>query len=135
MLGIVTQCGVESEYSLEKLRSAQVVIDTTPAISKALLTSLQWAADYYHQPIGEVLLTALPKAIRRGRALKPKFTPVYQLTEAGRNTDAQALTRAPVQKQVFERLQASSTPLDHAAVKDTGSSWRVALTALVKKDW
>ena len=133
MLGIVTQCSEESEYPLEKLRSAQVVIDTTPAISKALLTSLQWAAAYYHQPIGEVLLTALPKAIRRGRALKPKFTPVYQLTEAGRNTDAQALTRARVQKQVFERLQDSPTPLDHAAVKDTGSSWRVALTALVKK--
>ena len=30
------------------------------------LALLKWAAEYYHHPIGEVMLTALPKGMRDG---------------------------------------------------------------------
>ncbi len=133
MLGIVAEQVTKSNYSQQKLRAVETVLDTSPAMSKSLLATLRWAAQYYQQPIGEVLATALPKTIRRGRQLQPKFGYVYQLTETGFNTDAETLRRARVQKQAFELLQNSQSPLAPTAFKSVGTSWRTALQALESK--
>lgn len=133
MLGIVAECVAKTDYSKRKLRAVEVVLDQSPAISNSLLSTLQWVAQYYQQPIGEVLATALPKTIRRGQALRPKFGSVYRLTETGHQTDAEALARARVQKQVFELLQNSQHSLPPAAFEQVGRSWRVALKALESK--
>ena len=43
------------------------VLDAAPLLGAADLELLQWAADYYHHPVGEVFATALPRLLREGR--------------------------------------------------------------------
>ncbi len=133
MVGVVAECVEESTFPADKLRAVDQVVDSTSAISKPLMSTLQWTSLYYQQPIGEVLSTALPKAIRRGKAMQPKFPHVYLLTDIGRSTAAETLSRAPVQMQAFELLKSSSQPMSSEAFKHVGKSWRAALKALESK--
>jgi len=102
MLAVVCECPLESDYPLEKLRAVEEVLDSVPAISASLMATIRWAAQHYQQPIGEILSTALPKAIRSGRALHPKFDRLFELTVLGRKTDSSTLSTASLEQQLFE---------------------------------
>jgi primosomal protein N' (replication factor Y) len=66
LVGIVMEVATSTDVPAEKLKPILEVLDTAPVLDAAALALLQWAADYYHHPIGEVLSTALPKAMRDG---------------------------------------------------------------------
>ncbi len=131
-IGIVVEHADTSEYPLEKLRTIHTVLDETPALSRSLMRTLQWVAEYYQQPIGEVLSAALPKTIRLGRSVQPKVTLVYQLTEAGRTTEVSQLARARVQQQILALLKVNSSA-PPTAFKQISPNWRHALKALQVK--
>ncbi len=69
LIGIVLGEGDAHEIEPHKLRAALELIDQQPAIAVELLPLLVWSAQYYHFPIGEVLLMALPTLLRQGRPL------------------------------------------------------------------
>ncbi len=67
-----------------ELKAAHALPDTAPLLQGELFESLFWLSHYLHAPLGEVLATALPSALRRGELL-PDTTPYgWTLTEAGR---------------------------------------------------
>lgn len=70
VVGIVLANKQKSEFS--KLKSIEQVLDETPILDKPILDFLFWSAKYYHHPIGEVLLAALPKNLRLGKEAKIK---------------------------------------------------------------
>ena len=85
--GARTLCGVVVGHGLAEsgidTRSALAAPDPAPLLQGELLTSLQWLAGYLHAPLGEVLATALPAALRRGEALPETTAYGWALTEAG----------------------------------------------------
>lgn len=133
ILGVVTEQVKSTNVASEKLRKVDVILDTTPVIPGLLMHTLQWVAQYYQQPVGEVLFGALPKPVRIGRSLQPKFGFFYQLTETGASTDVGDLSRAPVQQKVFAILKSQARPLAPKAFDHTGRSWKTALKALQEK--
>ncbi|BBP42447.1 primosomal protein N' [Thiosulfativibrio zosterae] len=52
--------------NLKKLKSIEAVLDTAPLFSAKDMELLKWASFYYHEPIGNVMQTALPKRLRQG---------------------------------------------------------------------
>src|SRR5690606_19686987 len=50
-----------------ELRKVSELLDDAPLLDGELLASLRWLARYLHAPLGEVLATALPAALRRGK--------------------------------------------------------------------
>lgn len=133
MLGVVVEHAETSEYPEDKLRCVSSILDEEPILSSTLIHSLQWVAQYYQQPIGEVLSTALPKAIRVGKPLIPKFDIVYRLTEVGQQFDASELNRAKVQQKAFELLKSEARALGPEALRHVGTTWKNALKALEAK--
>ncbi len=133
MLGVVVEHAETSEYPEDKLRCVSSILDEEPILSSTLIHSLQWVAQYYQQPIGEVLSTALPKAIRVGKPLIPKFDIVYRLTEVGQQFDASELNRAKVQKKAFELLKSEACALGPEALRHVGTTWKNALKTLEVK--
>ena len=91
VVGVVIEQRTSSSIPAEKLRSAFEVIDDEPTVDPALLELLRWAADYYRHPLGEVISTALPVALRAG---VPLTEPViaWRLTTLGRT---EALSKLP----------------------------------------
>ncbi|MDP6727749.1 MAG: primosomal protein N', partial [Gammaproteobacteria bacterium] len=58
VVGVVLAEKNKSDY--DNLRAVEEVLDKDEILSKEILDFLFWSANYYHHPIGEVLLSALP---------------------------------------------------------------------------
>ncbi len=117
----------------EKLKRVKEVLDDAPLIEADLFRFLSWVADYYHHPLGEVLLGALPGALRRGRPLPQAGTAVWTLSPAGKDFDPTRLARARRQKQLLEHLRASPAGVSEAALADLGIRWRAPMGALLSR--
>jgi len=70
VIGIVLSNKNKSEFN--KLKSVEEILDQAPILDKPILDFLFWAAKYYHHPIGEVVLAAMPKNLRLGKEAKIK---------------------------------------------------------------
>lgn len=70
VIGIALANKDKSDFN--KLKSITEVLDERPILDKPILDFLFWAAKYYHHPIGEVLLAAMPKNLRLGKEAQIK---------------------------------------------------------------
>ena len=70
VIGIVLSNKDKSEFN--KLKSVEEILDQAPILDKPILDFLFWASKYYHHPIGEVVLAAMPKNLRLGKEAKIK---------------------------------------------------------------
>lgn len=113
MLGIVVS-GSRSlspeDPSASRLRPLLEVLDRDPVIPEALLSLCHWVADYYQQPLGEVLAAAVPAALRRGRGRSQRSEPVLALTQEGSAALAKAERRAPIQQALLQALADGPQP-------------------------
>ena len=106
LVGILLASKQHSDVASGKLKSALQILDTEPVLASDLLQLLDWAAGYYHHPIGETLATALPALLRKpGKTAGGNFK-VWQLTDAGHQQLEQGLGRAARQMAVLEQLRA-----------------------------
>src|ERR1700756_3551843 len=64
LVGIVMEKSDSSDLPAERLKPILEVLDARAVLDASALALLRWAAEYYHHPLGEVLSTALPKALR-----------------------------------------------------------------------
>lgn len=69
VVGMLLEIVDKSDFPYEQLKNVIAVIDATPILSESLLRLYRWASDYYHHPVGDVILGTLPKLLRQGRAL------------------------------------------------------------------
>ncbi|HEX9627392.1 MAG TPA: DEAD/DEAH box helicase, partial [Acidiferrobacterales bacterium] len=134
LIGLVLGHGEASALPAERLKPIDTVLDATPLLSEELLGFIEWAADYYHHPIGDALHTALPVTLRRGMAAAPRGEEWVSLTAAGRELAPQALARAPRQRAVVAVLAAAPAEgLAMAALAERIPQARSALRTLAAK--
>jgi primosomal protein N' (replication factor Y) len=76
LLGVVVSAPFWSENHDFDYKTVEAVLDATPVFDAASLALVQWASQYYHHPLGEVLHTALPPFLAAGKTPKtPKNPP------------------------------------------------------------
>jgi primosomal protein N' (replication factor Y) len=133
MIGVVVERPGKSDVTEDRLKAVQRVLDRKPLLDHDTLRLLRFAADYYAYPLGAVVMTALPAALRR--VLKRDGMPGgWTLSPAGRSLTATLLpARARTQQLLLEKLQAS-TPLPHAEAAAT-PALRKALHAFRAAGW
>lgn len=108
-IGVIVELDDSSKVDASRLKSIISVSRDLPALPAEILQLLKFCADYYHHPLGETILNALPSRLRATATLR--FTEVkhYRLTAPGRNLDIAALPRhATQQRRVLEALQSAS---------------------------
>lgn len=133
-VGIVCALSDESEVPPDKLRRALSIIDAEPLFDESLMTLLEWAASYYHHPLGEVFSAALPAALRAGRAAATGGDTCWRLTTKASTEDTTALAkRAKVQAAILRSLRETETGATAAELETSGSTWRRAVAALEDK--
>ena len=133
-IGIVLEHVSRSHIDPARLKEALEALDSTPILGPDLLEALQWCADYYHHPIGEVVSQALPTLLRRGRSPVAEPEQGWQLTDAGRaQTIALIARRAPRQGQALEAL-ANGNVIAADALSVLGIG-RDVLKRLADKGW
>lgn len=112
-------------------RPLSAVLDEHPLLHGELLASLRWLARYLHAPLGEVLATALPTALRRGDALPDTARHGWALSEAGRTALPALRTGQP--RTLAERLQAG--PLSERQLDAAHPGWRGPARRLHTREW
>jgi len=133
LVGMVVDRVAQTDVPAKRIKAAEQVLDTEPLLSADQLALLQWAADYYHHPLGEVVATALPKMLRDGAPAEVRGVRRWGLTTAGRQAELDELARAPRQRELMEQLQQSGRSL--AASECVGSQPGTLLKALAARGW
>ena len=134
-IGILVELASGSEIPFARLRRVADVLDEEPIAGSASLEFLHWVADYYHHPLGEVVLGALPIAARRGRTLGDEGVSCWRLTPAGLEADETALTRAPRQLALLRALRAAGGGLFPEQLAACVSRWQEPMRGLVRRNW
>ncbi|XLP06856.1 primosomal protein N' [Alteromonas marina] len=132
LVGVVVETLQKPESKIDnadKLKAIESVLDDNSVIDDALLKMAQWLWQYYHHAPGEVLHAMLPVLLRKGESAAPTPQDMLMLTEEGKQTAADTLSRAPKQQGCFTAL-AGGALLASQARKQYGAP---AVKALVEK--
>jgi primosomal protein N' (replication factor Y) len=77
MVGFVVEIVNTTHIATHSLKSITASLDNKPILTDTLFKLLKWVSDYYHSPLGETLMTALPAVLRRNKPPKKlKTTPL-----------------------------------------------------------
>ena len=134
LVGLVMEHAAASDVPADRLKAVLEVLDSEPVLDQSAVELLKWASDYYHHPIGEVIATAMPKALREGAATVA-VEQVWSLTPAGSEAFAAGEPRrAPKQKQLLELL-AQHGEINASALGSLMEGWHESARALLKRSW
>ena len=128
-IGVVLHLTDTSPVAPEKLRSILRHLDDRPALSAPLIQFAQFCANYYHYPLGPILLAALPPRLRDALPWS-QAAPWLCLTGAGMGAEPPA--RAHAQRKLLTRLRAQRC-LHRDEIREHGQS-RPAAT-LIEAGW
>jgi len=135
VVGIVLERAASSDMASDKLKPIARAFVEEPLLPAATLKLLKFCSDYYHYPLGQTILNALPSRLREGEPAGLPRRTGYRLTVAGIEAGLEAIpSRAALQKKLYQALQASGT-LDAAALVTVATGWRSALRQLLDKSW
>ena len=117
-----------------KIKAVRQVVEERPVLSRPMIRTLLWAADYYLAPVGEMIFAALPPPMRKkGRASSEKSVLVAAAEgSVGEERLLELVGRAPLQARVLRRLTGSGQ-VDVPALEREIPGARAALRALEKK--
>ncbi len=105
LIGIVVKLSNESEFSREKLKGIDAVLDNASLWPAHLYKLLNWSSTYYQYPLGDTLANAMPAWLRKGREASFAALKAWQITELGKNQDLNKLTRAPKQAKALNLVR------------------------------
>jgi len=132
--GIVVGEIDHTDVPADKMKAVHRIYDNEPVLPADLMQLLQWASRYYHHPLGEVLSSALPVLLRRGRPAELATQEFFRLLPA---TERESLPRnAAIQQQLFNYLlEREGQPVAAASLRAFSSSWRSSLKGLIDRGW
>ncbi|HSS65535.1 MAG TPA: primosomal protein N', partial [Gammaproteobacteria bacterium] len=132
-IGVLVDVVEGSFLPLTKLKRVASVVDRVPVFDADLLEFLTWVADYYHHPMGEVVMGALPHALRGGRSLPEQGIPAWALSPAGAELEPHQVARAPRQKALLEVLRQHPGGLSESELSEFATRWQAPMRALLSR--
>lgn len=117
-----------------RLKRAIEILDATPILDKNLFSFMQWAADYYLHPIGEVLLGNIPALLGKGRVAKKKQAKYWRLTDAGKSRKKDSLEYTPLQNAILHFLRSFPVGIPQEKLQEKFHNCYRTLQILEKKE-
>ncbi|MCD6705867.1 MAG: primosomal protein N' [Thiobacillus sp.] len=127
-IGVVLGPQADSAVQTDKLRDVIRVLADRPALSPEILRLAQFCADYYHYPLGAILLATLPPRLKNATPFVAE-TPWLAVTEAGQA--AKPVARAHAQRTLLDALR--TAPQSRSVLRERKQGRHA--TALVAAGW
>ena len=134
-IGMIVACTTESDLTCERLKPILSLLDTRPLLSHDDLELILWAADYYRQPPGDALFTALPARLRRAEPPLEPGVPGWRVTELGQEELLERLSRAPKQTKLVELLRDYPDGLSVSSIDMRLGNCAAILRGLANRGW
>ncbi len=132
LVGVVIAHAATSEVPREKLKAVLETLDDEPVLDERVLGLAEWAAQYYHHPLGEVLSAALPKLAREGAASRASTERWFITPEGTAALADNSLSRAKRQKELLTRV-ASEDGIASETLAQGEQDWRTPMRALIAR--
>ena len=123
----------KSDLEVSKLKRVVRILDQKSLLSSKDLQLLTWASNYYHYPLGEVISTAFPAALRQGKSIVLKTAKSFALSLLGKLTLSTDLQRSPKQKSLLEKFQATLSSFSEAELSAWNINWKPSVKLLLEK--
>ena len=130
LVGVVVGLATTSDFPIEKLKAVTHVFDDV-VFNAENLKLLKFCADYYHYPLGQALISALPLRLRQLKPAVSRKQFAYQLVQGAETSQiiAQIPTKKVLLHRIISALQASPIlAAGDAALISAG--WKKAMMAL-----
>jgi primosomal protein N' (replication factor Y) len=134
-IGVLVAIKAKSDLPPERLKRALKQLDQDPLLSRSDLRLLQWAANYYQHPLGDVLFHALPLTLRKQASRSGTIQNGLRLTALGHGVKPATLTRAVKQRLLLEVLSQNPDGVDRSILTRRYEISTAVIRTLVDKDW
>lgn len=135
VVGVILEVVQTSALPASRLRSVLEVLQDVPPLPADVLSILRFCSHYYHHPIGEVVLNALPTRLRRRNAIKAEKLH-YRLTEVGRSVRVDDLpVRAKRRRELISRLAATADGIPADDLNLLAPSAKAVFKEMIKLGW
>ena len=104
LTGVIVAVSDHTQIAAEKLKPAYCIFREIEPLPAALLDLFHFCSQYYHHPLGMVIMNGLPVKLRNNKAVKLKKNPHdyrYVLTAAGKSVDSASI---PARNRVARNL-------------------------------
>jgi primosomal protein N' (replication factor Y) (superfamily II helicase) len=109
-IGVAVETGAEASIAVDRIKPIIQVFLDEPALPADVLVLLRFASEYYHYPLGQVVLGALPQLLRRAGSTSQRRPQAFELTDKGRELDLLSLpSRALIKRKLLGLLQDTRT--------------------------
>ncbi len=129
--GLIIDVVDATEVPLAKLKSVLALQMNVPAFTATDLSLFRFCARYYHHPLGQVALNAIPPTLRLPKFFSPRVQHAYAITNAGR--EHLLKSRAAVQRQILNLL-AECDVITEAQLKQQFDRASTSIRALLEKN-
>ena len=130
-VGVILEISDTSEVALARLKPVTRILREAPGFSADDIKLIRFAAEYYHHPLGNVVMSALPAGLRRVRPAPAKSLMHYALTARGNAFDIETLPKRALAKRRLLALFQHHQVLDTAAIGERTPTEKSALKQLV----
>ncbi|MGB0237364.1 MAG: primosomal protein N' [Cycloclasticus sp.] len=134
-IGVILNVSSSTDIGKTQLKPISKLLDAEPLLSPEDLKLYQWAANYYHSPIGEVFAQTLPKQLRSGKEPTIKLATLYSLSQSGHALDETCFNRSPRQRALWQQLKSTANPVDRHVFATLNWDWRSPINSMIKKGW
>ncbi len=128
LVGVIVEITTESDVPLEKLKAVQHVFDDV-VFDAQLFKLLKFCADYYHYPLGQAMIAALPLRLRQ---IKPAVTRKSYVFQLSRAIDSESLPKRQVVLQRIVQALQENISLSEAQLAEISPTWRKAINTLTE---
>jgi primosomal protein N' (replication factor Y) len=123
----------DSSVAAEKTKQVLECLDDTPVLSEHMMALARWMANYYLQPLGEVMFQCLPAHLRSGKSEKPERVKYWHVQTTDTDLYDAIRRRSPKQFEMLLAIEQSVGGLNAAQLKQINSGWTVLIKALELK--
>ena len=131
--GVLLEHGESSEFEPARVKPVLQRLDAEPVLDAHMLSLARWLADYYRQPLGEVVFLCLPVRLRGAQPHVTTRVKCWQLADVSVEEIDALRRRSPRQFEICSALQTRPSGMTAHDLKQLNSNWHAAVKALEDK--
>lgn len=121
LTGMIIEIKNSSDYPVNKLKPVIQPLDDHAILPSSILSMARWSAQYYCHPIGEVIFSILPPALKQGKAISISSTQRWSAVENPPQPGSEAIkSNAKKQHQLYQALKEAPNGLLEDTIKLLG---------------
>ena len=132
--GVLLSLSATSELDHARIKPVQERLDQQALLGKHMLALAHWMADYYIQPLGEVVFQCLPSRLRGSRPHHPVQDKRWCLDQFTPEQIEGLKQRSPRQFEICKALQHQQAGLNAAQLKQINPNWHPVVKALEARE-